>query len=334
METFPSLFLCVVRDCCKFAPMKRIIPILIIAIVGLMIGCQPKEADPEQRIQDSLREDSFTLKIGYLPTLESLPLLIAEQEGYFDTAKVKLLCYNAALDLDTAIQRNRVQLITSDICRTILLNAKDNDIKIIGKTQNPYQLITAKNQRIRKSKDLESRLIAIARHEITDYLLDKMLEHEQMDVDGVNRPQINSLPLRKQMMEYEELDATLLPEPFATACMLNGDRVLLSNNDVDAELSCLVINKQAISDFLDQMNIVAHAYNQAVGFLKENKPDLTAFYDIPKEVADTISLPEYQILSLPREKDVENCLKWLQGRNLVTKKHKTTELLEERFLNR
>ena len=314
--------------------MKRIIPFLFLLMLGITFACHPKEVDAEQRIQDSLREDSLTLKIGYLPTLESLPLLVAEREGYFDSLKIKLLPFNAALDLDTAILNNRVQVITSDICRVMLLNLKDNEIKIISKTQNPYFLITANRQRLRKFKDLENRLIAIARHEMTDYLLDKMLEKGGVNIDDVNRPQINSIPLRKQMINYEELDATLLPEPYATACILNGDRCLMSSSDLDAELSCLAINGHATTDFLDQMNAVAHAYNQAVVYLRENTPDLTSFFDIPKTVADTLSLPKYEKLTLPREKDLEDCKSWLIDRKLLTKKYSFEGLTEERYLNK
>lgn len=313
--------------------MKRIVPFLILA-AALILGCKPGETTPEQRLQDSLREDSLTLKIGYLPTLDALPLLVAEQEGYYDTAKVRLLAYDAAMDLDTAILNNRVQLIASDLCRSILLNRKNPDIRVVGKSQNSYQLITAQKQRIRKIKDMEERIVAIARNEISDYLLDKMLEKDGLSPDIVNRPQINSLPLRKQMMNYEELDATLIPEPFAMALVLAGDRSIMSSDDLDEELGCFTVNKQAYTDFQEQMNIVAQAYNKAVNYLQENKPDLTLYYSIPKEVADTLTLPHYEVLSMPREKDVENCVKWLKGRNLITAKHKTDNLMEERFLNR
>lgn len=313
--------------------MKRIIPFLILA-VAFILGCQPKEADPEQRLQDSLREDSLTLKIGYLPTLDALPLLVAEREGYFDTAKVRLRAYEAAMDLDTALQNNRVQLITTDLCRSILLNKQNPDIKVIGKSQNTYHLITAQKQRIRKIKDMEERIVAIARNEISDCLLDKMLEKEGLSPDIVNRPQINSLQLRKQMMNYEELDAALVPEPYAMQLILAGDRSVMTNEDLDEELGCFTVNKQAYTEFLEQMNVVARAYNKAVAYLQENKPDLTAYYSLPREVADTLTLPHYDVLSMPREKDVESSLKWLQSRTLLTKKHKTDNLLEERFLNR
>lgn len=312
--------------------MKRIIPFLILT-AAVIIACGPKEVDAEQRLKDSLYQDSLTLKIGYLPTLDALPLLVAEHEGYFDTARVKLISYNAALDLDTAILNNRVQLSMSDLCRAILLKQKDKDIVVIGRTQNSYQLITAQKQRIRKFSDMNERTVGIARHEVSDYLLDKMLKSADMSPDVVSRPQINSLPLRKQMIDYEELDAVLLPEPYATALLLAGNRLLKSSEDMDEQLGCLVINQEAQTTFLEQMKVVAKGYNKAVDFLQKNKLDLTTYYDISKEVADTLVLPAYTELSLPREKDIENSIKWLQERKLLPKKYTSTGLTEERFLN-
>ncbi len=314
--------------------MKRIIPFFILIILGVVIGCKPNQTNPESHLADSLREDSITLKIGYLPTLESLPFLAAEKLGYFKDSKIKLLRFDAGMDLDTAILNNRVQCITSDLCRAILLNKTNPNIKIISRTQGGYQLITAKNQRIRKVKDLKERLIAIARNEISDCLLDKLLEHEQIGTDVVNRPQINSLPLRKQMMFFEELDAAMLPEPFATECLLNGDHSIASNKDIDTELGCILVNKQASSEFLDQMNVVAHAYNEAVKYLQKNKVNLANYYDITSEIADTLDFPSYEPLTLPREKDIETSIKWLKSRDLVPGQLRIDHILEERYINK
>lgn len=314
--------------------MKQIIPFLVLIFIGTVFGCKPNQTDPELRIADSLREDSITLKIGYLPTLEFLPLLVAEQLGYFKDSKIKLLPFDAGMDLDTAILNNRVQCSTSDLCRAILLNKTNPDIKIISKTQGTYKLITAKNQRIRKVKDLKERLIAIARNEISDCLLDNILEHEQVGTDIVNRPQINSLPLRRKMIFFEELDAAMLPEPFASECLLNGDHSIASNKNIDTELGCLLVNKQASSEFLEQMNVVAHAYNEAVKHLQKSKVDLTVYYDIKPEVADTLDFPEYEPLTLPREKDIATAIEWLKERNLIPRQFKADHFLEERYLNK
>ena len=313
--------------------MKKIIPFIIVLLFTLTTGCHRQQVDAEQHRQDSLRLDSQMLKIGYLPTLESLPLLIAQQQHYLDSSKIKLIRFEAGMDLDTALLNNRVQCITSDLCRTMLMNSKDSTIKSIGNTQNIYKLITAQKQRIRKPKDLAERMIAIARNEISDYLLDAMLKHEQLDPALVNRPQINALSLRRQMLLFEELDAALLPEPFATECLVNGDRCLMTNIDIDSFISCLTINKQASENYAEQVKMTVQAYNEAVDYLQNNKPDLLSFYELSKEVADTLEVPHYDKLSLPREKDIENVTQWLQERNLISGKKKTT-CIEERFLNK
>jgi hypothetical protein len=82
------------------------------------------------------------------------------------------------------------------------------------------------------------------------------------------------------------------------------------------------------------MNVVAHAYNEVVKHLQKIKVDLTVYYDIKPEVADTLDFPEYEPLTLPREKDIATAIEWLKERNLIPRQFKADHFLEERYLNK
>ncbi len=43
-------------------------------------------------------------------------------------------------------------------------------------------------------------------------------------------------------------------------------------------------------------------------------------------------LPKYQKAVAPKGKDVEECMKWLEDRQLIAKKYSLQELLDDRFV--
>lgn len=313
--------------------MKKIIPLLICLCWGL-VACGPKAPDAAQRTADSLRLDSMTLKIGYLPTLEALPLLTAQAEGWLDELEtpVRLIPFEAAMDLDTALLNKRVQLITTDLCRAILMNQKDEGVKVVGRTQGTYHLITAQKQRLRKPKDLVERMIAIARNEQSDCMLDLLLEQQEMNIDFVNRPQINSLVLRREMILNEEIDATFLPEPYASECLVNGNRSISTSKEIGVSFTCLATHTQWLSEFKDALKGVASCYDRAAEWLKEHPADLQHIYHVTQQVADTITVDAYEPLSMPKQQDLEKAREWLSGRKLLDAKHAANQLTDDRLI--
>ena len=100
--------------------MKKLIPI-IIALV-LLAACgqsyeETKRITREQR-REAWRKDSAALKIAVMPTLDCLPLFVAQEYELFDTVNggVRLKLYNAQMDCDTAVLRGRVEGAVTDLC--------------------------------------------------------------------------------------------------------------------------------------------------------------------------------------------------------------------------
>ena len=100
--------------------MKKLLIGMVVAL--LIVGCgqsydETKRLKQEKRTRE-LREDSAALKVAVMPTLDCLPLYVAEEREMFDTiVDIRLKCYTAQMDCDTALQRGRVEMAVSDLVR-------------------------------------------------------------------------------------------------------------------------------------------------------------------------------------------------------------------------
>ena len=87
----------------------------MISCVLLLMACgksyeETKREAAENR-REAMRRDSSALKVAVLPTLDCLPLYVAEYYQLFDSVHggVRLKHFNAQMDCDTAIERGRVE---------------------------------------------------------------------------------------------------------------------------------------------------------------------------------------------------------------------------------
>lgn len=326
----------------------------VFAVLLLLFGCNA--SNEANKNKDSLSTDSIEeieevddgyIKVGYLPTLDALPLLVAQNEGYFDSlnVKVKLIRYEAGLDQDTAFAKKRINGMVTDLCRAIILNSKNSSVKVISKTDGVWYLVTARKQRLRKVQDMEERMIAIAREEASDYLLDRILEKGQVDLDIVNRPQINNLPLRQHMISSEEIDAGIIPEPWATKAVVNGDRLIANNKELNLQPGCIVFNQRTIVEKEAEIKIIAKAYNLAIQQINEQPTKYNKLmqesYGIDELVTDTLTLPHYKKLEQPKQADIDDAIKWLKNKypeqdwlqtRILKNEYNGKQLIDTRFI--
>lgn len=216
----------------------------------------------EQQIADSL-----ALKVAVTPTLDCLPLYVAEQEGWFERegVSVQLRPYTAQMDQDTALLQGRVEGMTSDRIRLDWIREQGMDVKEVAETSLKWQLITNKTARIKQLKQLDDKMLAMTRRSATDMLAQRIVDSAGLQPERVFRIQVNDVNVRLSMLENGIMDAMLLPEPQATQARLKGHPVLLDTDSMGLHLGVIVFSQQTLADTMRQRQVeqFLHVYQMA-----------------------------------------------------------------------
>ena len=214
--------------------MKKLIPIIVALL--LLAACgqsyeETKRITREQR-REAMRKDSAALKVAVMPTLDCLPLYVAQYYQLFDTLNggVRLKFYNAQMDCDTAILRGRVEGVVTDLVRAKRMEKQGLKMRYVAATNAYWQLVTNRNARIHQLKQLDDKMVAMTRFSATDLLTDCARDSVKLAPDQVFKVQINDLNVRVQMLQNNEIDALWLPEPQATQARLMKNPVILDSN--------------------------------------------------------------------------------------------------------
>lgn len=200
----------------------------LIAVLTLSVsGCD--DAEQKAKLTRAEREamrkaDSAALKIGVMPTADCLPIIVAKQLRLFDTlgVDVRLRRYHALSECRKALEDGLVEGAAID--STLMKVLQDKGLKIDGvmATNLTWKFLTAKKARITRLGQLRDKFVAADSH-------GESLVLAQNATDSLNRKkpstfivQVEDPAVRLNMLTTGNVDAALMPEPYATIAMKRG----------------------------------------------------------------------------------------------------------------
>lgn len=224
----------------------------ILYFIALLLLCACSKEQPKEEVQQVTVGglDDDVLRIAVTPTLDCLPLYLAQQKGWFDHegVSVQLIPYQAQMDQDTAIVRSRVHGMTTDTVRMDWLKQNGTPVEQVAKTTLSWQFITNKAARLTLLTQLDDKMVAMTRHSATDMLAQQIIEKSGLEPEHVFRIQINDINVRLSMLQNGIMDAMFLPEPQATVARTEGHPVLMSTDETGQHLGVLVFRSDVMAD--------------------------------------------------------------------------------------
>lgn len=275
-------------------------------------------------------EDSTALRLGVLPTMECLPFYYADSIGLFDSlgVDVKLVTFEAAMDADTAFVNGDIDGIVSDLVKACIWQGQGDTsfVAMVGELR--MWLITSPKARLLKAESLKEKIIGITRHSAVDYFADKILESVKLQSIDLNKPQINNIRLRGMMVDQDQYDGAILPEPYASEAVARGAKRLNGTCDFGVEkkvenLMCVLFNDSVYQSRKNEIEKIRRVYDRAVKALNADTLSNTLEY-IPEP--HRLSLPDTLFKYVPLKGSITyddsmmtDVKKWAQGRGLVKK---------------
>ena len=296
----------------------------IITLLILLVGCgqtyeETKRISRAQRLKMQ-SEDSAALKIAVLPTLDCLPLYLAEDHGLFDTVvDIRLKHFTAQMDVDTALINNRVELGVTDLVRAERMIKQETPIEYLTATNAYWQIVTNRVARITDLKHLDDKMLAMTRYSVTDLIGDLVVDSAKLKPERVFRLQINDVNVRLKMLENNEMDALVMTEPQAAQARWLKHKVIFDTRKQDMQMGAIVMQSRILKERMRkvQLKVFIKGYNAACDSINKygvaHYKDLVMKYcKVKKEAVDTIPKDlKYSHIAKPREKDIERAQKWL-----------------------
>lgn len=271
------------------------------------------------------------LRIGLMPAVDSIPLIVAQAQGYFEAEgiSVELVMFRDQLYRETALQTFAIDGSVSDMINAI--NARHNgfDVRITSATDGLFALALAPGSALDSAEAWNARgaggvTVGSLENSIINYVMHRMLAAAGVDPRVVRLVPTMQVPARMEMVVNGQIEAGVLPEPITQLAVARGARVFLDTRVLQSTPGVVLFTARALQRKATQVGAFYRAYNRAVAAVNAN-PD--AFREVivergqfPPTVRDTMVIPTYRAARLPTEAEYTDVEQWMIARGMVQRR--------------
>lgn len=306
--------------------MKKKISLLFVLFCAIfLVSCSNNETT-----------EKTTIKIGTMPSVDSLPLAIAKEKGYFDkhNVDVQLEVFNSPLQRDSALQADEIQGVIADSVALGLYQNADLNMKVVSLSSGNFNLIVPNDSNIKDLKDLKGKKIIISENTVIDFLNDQLLKEAGLTDKDIEKVVIAAVPARLEALNNKQADAVILPAPYDTFATEQGNKVIKTIVNEQQQISMLLLNNDILTNNKKDVENFVKAYNEAVDYLNSVNPEeitdlIVETVGYKKDDISTIKLPHFIRITLPKEEKVAETLAWSKNKGIIQKDLKAKDLMED-----
>jgi NitT/TauT family transport system substrate-binding protein len=287
-------------------------------------------------------EELPTLKIAVLPVLNTLPLYVAQSEGFYAEygVNVELIPFDSARDRQIALQTGEVDGANTDLQGVILLVNGGFDVRAVRMepiNEQYFAIVAGAESGIETIDDLRGVAIAISENTIIEYLTTEMLLNAGFEEDEIVYEEVPAIPIRLELLANGQIAAATLPEPLVTlSTALQGGILIASDEDAVIVPTVLAFNGDVLEENGKAVRAFLAAYEQAVNAINE-EPE--AFRDvmnenirIPEPLQATYPVPTFPTAVVPSEEEAQLVMAWMLDVELLDEELEYDSIIDDSFL--
>lgn len=301
---------------------KKLVATLTLIPTLMLAGCSTSSNAPEE---------TLSLKIGVMPAVDTAPIYLAEEKGYFDELGLDLTIelFNNAGDRQTALQAYAIDGAMTDLIAVATNINGGFDLKATTLTDGVFPVLVRAGY-----EETPEIKVAMMEVSVSNFLIDEWLGDDYT----IEKVFINDIPARLEMIKSGQVDMGLFPEPMASNGAANGDlekRIYTPEDGICPNV--MAFTDKALTEKEEAIARFHEGYNKAAQDLMENPDEartlLIEKLNLNPAIQDDIILPTYSLAHLPEEAYIQKIMDWSsetlnQELNLVP-----SNLIEGKFVN-
>ncbi|HEY3343722.1 MAG TPA: ABC transporter substrate-binding protein [Anaerolineaceae bacterium] len=273
----------------------------------------------------------LTLKITVLPILESLPMYVAQQEGYFAAhgVDVQVIPSASAPERDQLIASGQVDGMINELLGAVLYNKDQTQVQVVRYARAAtsdaalFRILASKSSGITTIAGLKGAQIGVSNGTIIEYLTDRLLQKEGFNKDEIKKVAVPKLSDRLALLASGGLNAAVLPEPQTELAIQQGAVVVLDDTShPEFSFSTVTFRKAVIDQHPEAIRGFLAAWEDAVKQINQNPNqynDLLVKQKIlPQPLAGAFHTPKFVTAGVPTAAQFMDVVSWAKQANLLT----------------
>ena len=313
---------------------------LLLLLVGAPLSAQEEARKP-------------VLRFAVLPVLNTLPLYVVLDGGYFDEAgiTVEIVDYASGADVQAATIAGELDGFQADLFSALKVNAAGGDVRLVrhvGVTDAPFiSLVVGRRSGIESVADFAGKRIGLSKNTIIQYMTDAFLASAELDAGeaGVEYVDVPGIWDRLQQLLDKDIAAATLPAPFSEVSPRWSYRVLIDDSEVAYVPESLNIAAAALAEKGAAVRAFLAAYERAVDTLNEMAGDQSTLREFLRENdrgggqllkssfnTGLVPVPILTRARVPSEAEYSSVHDWALGAGLLAEAQSYADVVDGQFL--
>lgn len=267
----------------------------LLMVPAMLVSCHGKSGREASAPDSVPPTGKAAFRVALVPTTACLPYLVAQRCGFYDSLSLPVefvMCGDVAA-CDHALAKSKADAAYTDVFRAVVMQQAGIDVGLVTGFDEELCLVVGRTTRLRRTESLLKRMVAIDRFSAADYLCDRVAAYAHIDPEEIYRPQINNLVLRGRMLINNQIEAAVLPQPWALALNMQGHPTLFSSTRLKQNYAVLAARPENFRAKRRQFIKLNEGYFMALKELKRNPHVADSLwlntYGLPQTVADSLA---------------------------------------------
>lgn len=313
---------------------RLMLVLLLVVLVANLAACAPVPSAEDGK-----------LKLALIPVLDTIPIFIAQQNGYFaeQGIQVETVPVKSPQERDVFIQTGQADGILTDLQGVGLLNKDAVKVKAVYTSRRPFpdaplfRVLASPKSSIATPADLKGVPIGISNNTIIEYLTDRILAAEGLKPEEIAKIEVGAITVRFEQLMNGNVQAAVLPDPLAQGAIAAGAKLVVDDtNYASLSQSVLVFTADTLKAKPQTVKKFLVAWEKAVNELNANPEKYRGVLieqgRVPASIQDSYKMPPFPGRGVPTQAEVADVTAWLKAKGLVTRDIPYTEMVDNSFL--
>lgn len=296
----------------------RCILVFLLAVL-ILSGCAPAPA-----------AETPKLRVTVMPVLDSIPVYVAQQEGFFAKhgIEVEIIPVASAPERDQLITAGQADGMVNEVLSTLFYNQEGVKVQVVRIARSAEQgyplfsIVAAGSSEIESPEQLKGVPIGVADGTVIAYLTDRLLEHAGLAAGDIVTLAVPNIRDRMTLLNNGEIQAGTLPEPLTSLAVMQGARVIVEDTSYpEISFSTISFRKEVLDRQPDAVRAFLAAVEDAVNAINTDRtrwqPLLAEHGLVPEPLLEGYVLPEYGTAAVPTEAQYLDVVDWAEAKGLI-----------------
>jgi NitT/TauT family transport system substrate-binding protein len=324
--------------------MKHFRILLVIVMAALVVAaCQPaaqsteteapqvqEEAAKAPAAEEPSAMEPVAIKIAVLPIIDTLPLYVAQQQGFFANhgVEVELIPVASAPERVQLVASGQVDGTINETLAVMQFNKETVTMQAVRYALRPAEgyghffILASGASGITAPEGLKGVEVGVSQGTIIEYVTERLLQAEGLNADEIKTIPVPKIPDRMALLASGELSAGTLPDPLGALAVQSG-AVIVMDDAAHPEygFSIYSFRKEFIDAHPEAVKGFLAAVDEAVALINSDPTQYTSILSeakiVPPPLLDAYKVPPFPTAGIPTEAEWLDALDWAKSKGML-----------------